>query len=225
MSSSCRTDPASVICHIVPVPPDPGTRAAAEDVFGDRLEVAARYAGWLAGPGAVRGIVGPRESERLWDRHLLNCALVADLVPHAAHVVDLGSGGGLPGVVLALARPDVRVTLVDSMARRTAFLDEVVADLDLARRVEVVRARAETLRLGADAVTARAVADLTRLAAWSAGLVRPGGMLLAVRGATARAELAAQAGAITAAGWQDGEVVERTRAGVTLCRVVRATRR
>lgn len=199
--------------------------SAAEALFGDRLDAAARYAGWLAGPGTVRGLVGPREAGRLWDRHLLNCALVADLVPQNAHVVDLGSGAGLPGVVLALARPDIRVTLVDSMARRTAFLAEVVADLALRDRAEVVRARAEALHLEADAVTVRAVADLTRVAAWSADLVRAGGLLLAIRGEAARPELAAAARAVLASGWQDAEVVERIRDGASPCRVVRATRR
>ncbi|MGH3744506.1 MAG: 16S rRNA (guanine(527)-N(7))-methyltransferase RsmG [Mycobacteriales bacterium] len=211
--------------ELVPAPPDAGARAAAEDIFGDRLAAAARYAGWLAGPGATRGVVGPREAGRVWDRHLLNCALVADLVPAAAHVVDVGSGGGLPGVVLALARPDVRVTLVDSMARRTLFLTDVVADLALSPRVEVVRARAETLRLRADVATARAVADLATVAAWSAGLVRPAGLLLAIRGAGAHADLAAQSGPVSAAGWQDAEVVARTHDGVTPCHVVRAVHR
>lgn len=211
--------------ELASIPPDARLHGTAELVFGDRLAAAARYAGWLAGPGAERGIVGPREAGRVWDRHLLNCALVADLVPSAAHLVDVGSGGGLPGVVLALARPDLRVTLIDSMLRRTAFLDELVADLALSGRVEVVRARAEDLRLAADAVTARAVADLPRVAAWSAGLVRPGGVLLAVRGASAGAEVAADGRAVRRAGWQDVEVVERRQADVTASWVVRAVRR
>lgn len=214
-----------VTCDLAPFPPDPGRHVAAEELFGDRLSLAARYAGWLSGPGITRGIVGPREAGRLWDRHLLNCALVAELVPPGAHLVDLGSGGGLPGVVVALVRPDLRVTLLDSMVRRTAFLTEVVEDLALAARVEVVRARAEEVRLAADVVTARAVSDLATVARWSAGLVRPGGLLLAQRGATAHTEVSELARPIRAAGWQDVGVVERTHLGVTPSLVVRATRR
>lgn len=196
---------------------------AAEELFAGRLPVALRFAEWLAGAGTTRGVVGPREAERLWDRHLLNCALVAALVPAGAHVADVGSGGGLPGVVVALARPDVRVTLIDSMARRTAFLSEVVADLGLEQQVAVRRARAEGLALNADAATSRAVADLGTVASWSAGLVRTGGILLAMRGGSAHAELAGHARRIRSAGWQDAEVVERSCAGVTPCLVVRAT--
>jgi 16S rRNA (guanine527-N7)-methyltransferase len=212
-------------CELAPFGPDSGGRAAAEAFFGVRLPLAARYAGWLVGPGVTRGVLGPREAGRLWDRHLLNGALLAELVPTGAHLVDLGSGGGLPGLVLALARPDLRVTLLDSMLRRTTFLTEVVDDLALADRVEVVRARAEETRLAADVVTARAVSGLGTLAAWSAGLVRVGGLLLAQRGAAARTEIAADARPLRAAGWQDVEVVERTHEGVTPTLVVRATRR
>lgn len=211
--------------ELAPSPPDPGLRAAAEALFGARLPLAARYAGWLIGPGITRGILGPREAGRLWDRHLLNCALLAELVPTGAHLVDVGSGGGLPGVVLALARPDLRVTLLDSMLRRTTFLSEVVNDLALSDQVEVVRARAEERRLAADVVTARAVSDLATVATWSAGLARSGGLLLAQRGAAARVEIAEHARPIRAAGWQGVEVVERTHEGVTPSLVVRATHR
>lgn len=214
-----------VTCDLAAFPPDPGRHVAAEEFFGDRLPLAARYAGWLSGPGITRGIVGPREAGRLWDRHLLNCALVAELVPSGAHLVDLGSGGGLPGVVLALVRPDLRVTLLDSMVRRTAFLTVVVDDLALTDRVEVVRARAEEVRLAADVVTARAVSDLLTVATWSIGLVRPGGLLLAQRGATAHTDVAELTRPIRAAGWQDVGVVELTHQGVTPSLVVRATRR
>lgn len=227
MSSSFRTDRpfVSLTCEIAGVPPGPEVSATAESAFGDRLATAVRYAGWLAGPGATRGIMGPREAERLWERHLLNCALVADLVPSAAHVIDIGSGGGLPGIVLALARPDLRVTLIDSKVRRTTFLTEVVEDLGLEERVDVVRARAEEMRREADVVTSRAVADLATVGAWSAGLVRPGGHLLAVRGAAADDEVAGETRALATVGWQDVDLVERTYEGVTTCRVVRAIRR
>lgn len=210
--------------EVVAIPPDPNLRAAAETFFGAHLPLAARYAGWLSGPGAARGILGPREAGRLWDRHLLNCALVAELVPTGSHLVDLGSGGGLPGIVLALARPDLRITLIDSMLRRTTFLAEVVDDLGVADRVEVRRARAEETRLTADAVTARAVSDLGNVAAWSAGLVRSGGLLVAQRGVAASQEIVEHAHRIGAAGWQDVAVMERMHEGVTPSWVVRAVR-
>jgi 16S rRNA (guanine527-N7)-methyltransferase len=162
-------------------------------VFGDRLSLAVRYGDGLAGPGVERGLIGPHETERLWHRHLLNSAAVAALIPPVSTVVDVGSGAGMPGIVLALARPDLRVILVESMLRRTAFLDEVVADLGL-DGVEVRRARAEDLRkprLSADVVTARAVAPVDRLAGLAAPLLRPGGQLLALKGAAVAHELAA----------------------------------
>jgi 16S rRNA (guanine527-N7)-methyltransferase len=161
-------------------------------VFGDRLPLAEQYAELLTTDAVVRGLIGPREAPRIWERHLLNCAVVADLIPPGASVVDVGSGAGLPGMVLAVARPDLTVTLVEPLARRTAFLTEAVAALGL-DRTSVVRARAEECvgRLpGADVVTARAVAPLDRLAGWCLPLVAVGGRLLALKGASAEAELA-----------------------------------
>jgi 16S rRNA (guanine527-N7)-methyltransferase len=162
-------------------------------LFGDRLPVAIEYARWLATDGVVRGLIGPRETDRLWDRHLLNCAVVAELIPSGSSVVDVGSGAGLPGIVLSVARPDLTVVLVEPLARRTAFLAEVVSDLGLSM-VSVVRARAEDV-VGdlnpADVVTARAVASLDRLAAWCLPLARLGGCLLALKGAMAADEIKA----------------------------------
>jgi len=161
-------------------------------VFGPQLATATRFVDWLSGPGVERGLVGPNEADRLWDRHLLNCAVVAALIPPASTVVDLGSGAGLPGIALALARPDLSMVLVESMARRTVFLDELVADLGLAN-VRVQRSRAEELasaRMNADVVACRAVAPIGRLAGWAAPLLRPGGQLLALKGAGAAAEIA-----------------------------------
>jgi 16S rRNA (guanine527-N7)-methyltransferase len=137
----------------------------------------------------TRGLMGPHEAERLWDRHLLNCAVVADLIPRPSSLLDIGSGTGLPGIVLAMLMPDVQVTLVEPMARRVAFLDECLADLRLSN-VTVHRARAEEIRgqLIADVVTARAVAPLDRLAGLVMPLVRPGGMVLALKGERAAAE-------------------------------------
>jgi 16S rRNA (guanine527-N7)-methyltransferase len=158
-------------------------------VFGPALPLAQRYAAMLAGEGVVRGLIGPRETGRLWDRHLLNCAVVAGLVPRPSSLLDIGSGAGLPGLVLAMLLPDVRVTLVEPMARRVAFLGECVTGLGLAN-VSVCRARAEEVhgRLTADVITARAVAPLGRLAGLAVPLLRPGGVILALKGERADAE-------------------------------------
>jgi 16S rRNA (guanine527-N7)-methyltransferase len=171
---------------------------AARALFGDRLDRASAYADLLATDGVVRGLIGPREAPRIWDRHLLNCAAIAELIPQRASVVDVGSGAGLPGIVLAVARPDLTVTLVEPLARRTAFLAEVVTALDLDRTVTVVRARAEECvgRTPADVVTARAVAPLDRLTGWCLPLTALGGRLLALKGASAADEVAAHRDAI-----------------------------
>jgi 16S rRNA (guanine527-N7)-methyltransferase len=160
-------------------------------VFGTALPLAERYVQMLAGPGVIRGLLGPREVPRLWTRHMLNCAAVADLVPRPSALIDLGSGAGLPGIVLALLLPDVQVTLLERMERRSLFLDECVQELGL-RNAQVYRATAEEVagKLAADVVTARAVAPLDRLAGLAAGLVRPGGLILAVKGAAAEEEVA-----------------------------------
>jgi 16S rRNA (guanine527-N7)-methyltransferase len=175
--------------------------AAARSVFGERLPLARRYAVLLARDGVSRGLIGPREAERLWERHLLNSAILADVVPRGCRVVDVGSGAGLPGIPLALRRADLRVDLVEPMLRRTDFLNEVVAGLDLRDRVRVIRGRADeaTVRQqigGADRVTARAVAPLDRLVKWCLPLVAPGGALLALKGARAVEEVAEHADAL-----------------------------
>jgi 16S rRNA (guanine527-N7)-methyltransferase len=177
--------------------------SAVTDPFGERLPLARRYAEHLATTGVEWGLVGPREASRVWERHVLNCAVVADLVPPAARVLDIGSGAGLPGIPLALARPDLRVVLVEPLARRVEWLRMVLADLELP--VEVERGRAEDTPIrrrweGADVVTSRAVAPLHRLAAWCLPLVRPGGMMLAVKGMSAPAEVERDARAIAASG-------------------------
>jgi 16S rRNA (guanine527-N7)-methyltransferase len=170
----------------------PSTPEAARRAFSsERLPLAERYAELLATAGVERGLIGPREAPRLWERHLLNSLAIAPLVPDGSTVADLGSGAGLPGLVLAIGRPDLEVTLVEPLERRTAFLAEAVAELGL-DRVHVVRARAEELtgeRFGV--VTARAVAPLDRLLGWAMPLVAPTGALLAMKGRSAAEEIQA----------------------------------
>lgn len=179
-----------------------GFSPAATALFGDRLPLARTYAELLITDGVVRGLIGPREAPRIWERHLLNCAAIAELIPIGASVVDVGSGAGLPGIVLAVARPDLTVILVEPLARRTAFLAEAVTTLGLAGAVTVLRARAEECVRDplavtpADVVTARAVAPLDRLAGWCLPLTVLGGRLLALKGATAAEEIAAHREAI-----------------------------
>ena len=168
-------------------PPPP----LAAEVFSDRLGIALAYARHLATSGVERGLIGPREVPRLWDRHLLNCAVVASRVPQGASVADVGSGAGLPGLVWAIARPDLTVTLIDPLLRRTTFLDEMREDLGLLDQVRVIRGRADQVHELFDVVTARAVAPLGKLAGWCMPLVRSGGVFLALKGSNAQEELAA----------------------------------
>jgi 16S rRNA (guanine527-N7)-methyltransferase len=175
---------------VIPDPPP-----AARDMFGSRLPQIQAYAELLAGPGVERGLIGPGETGRLWDRHLLNSGAVAELIPAAPgrdplQLADLGSGAGLPGIVLAIMLPEVSVTLVEPMARRTVFLQECISQLGLGN-ARVRRGRAEELagEIEADVVTARAVAGLDRLAGLAAGLARAGGLVLAIKGAAAGTEL------------------------------------
>lgn len=181
----------------------------AAHVFGPRLALAEQYAALLAGPGVERGLVGPRETGRLWTRHLLNCAGIAALLEPGDTVADIGSGAGLPGLVVALLRDDVEVVLVEPLLRRATFLTEAVAALGL-EHVSVRRARAEELagQLEVDVVTARAVAPLDRLAGWALPLLRPGGRLLALKGEQAAAELAAARPALHRSGAASAEVVD-----------------
>lgn len=188
----------------VPAPP-----RSAEEYFGASLAAVERYAALLAGPGAERGLIGPREVPRLWERHLLNCAVVHEAIPPGASVVDVGSGAGLPGVVIALIRPDLTITMVEPLLRRSRYLDEVVTELELPH-VSVLRARAEDLHgnLTADVATARAVAPLDRLARWTLPLLRHGGRLLALKGASADEEVTNTRDAMRRAGAGAIELVE-----------------
>lgn len=189
-----------------PAPPAP---EPARVVFGEALPVVETYAALLAGPGVERGLLGPREAPRLWERHLLNSAGPADLLEPGCTVADVGSGAGLPGIVLAALRPDLTVLLVEPLLRRTTFLAEAVGRLGLPN-VDVRRGRAEELAgdLQVDAVVARAVAPLDRLAAWSLPLLRPGGRLVALKGGTADDELARAGAALRRLGAVESSVVE-----------------
>ena len=182
--------------------------AMAADVFGSALPLAERFVAHLADTGISWGLVGPREVPRLWDRHVLNCAVLTDLIDEGARVVDIGSGAGLPGLTIALRRNDLSVVLVEPLLRRARWLELVVADLGLTN-VTVRRARAEELQgeEQADYVTARAVASLDRLARWGLPLLRPNGELLALKGRSAVEEVARTATAVAAAGGVSTEVV------------------
>jgi 16S rRNA (guanine527-N7)-methyltransferase len=173
----------------------------------------ARFADILATRGVERGLIGPREVPRIWPRHLANCAVVAqeatDVIPTGAGVVDVGSGAGLPGLVWALVRPDLRITLLEPLLRRATFLGEVVADLGLDARVEVRRGRAEEVAGGSyDVVTSRAVARLPQLLTWSLPLARTGGWVVALKGSGAAQELEEAAGALPRLGGAHARIVE-----------------
>lgn len=182
----------------------------------------ARYADLLATEGVVRGLIGPREAPRLWERHLFNCALLQEAVPQNASVCDIGSGAGLPGLVLAIARPDTQITLVEPLLRRTTFLQEVVDELAL-DHVKVVRGRAEVLhgKQRFDVVTSRAVAALETLLDWSMPLVAPEGALVAMKGSSVAEEVASARPRLTAWGVSEPEIhpVGDDESGTTLLRV------
>ena len=168
----------------------PPVPAAAAGVFASRLPLAESYVAMLASAGIERGLIGPREVPRLWERHVLNCAALSDLIPPGRSVADLGSGAGLPGIVLAICRPDLTVTLVEPLARRTSFLEDVVHALALGN-VTVRRARAEELagQERFDVVTSRALAPLPRLLEWSLPLLSSPGEVLAIKGRSAASEI------------------------------------
>lgn len=177
---------------------DAAAHPAAASVFGDEATRAAAYARLLATRGIEWGLIGPREVDRIWERHVLNSVAVGHAIPPSVSVVDVGSGAGLPGIPLALARPDLTVTLLEPLLRRATFLSEVVDELGLADRVRVVRGRAASVadndplahRETYDAVTCRAVAGLPRLLEWCAPLLSPTGVLVALKGSSAEAEVA-----------------------------------
>lgn len=185
---------------------------AAAEVFGSELPLAARFAQLLVTDAMVRGVIGPQESARIWSRHLLNCAVVAELFPLGSRVVDVGSGAGLPGIAVAVRRPDLQVDLVEPLQRRVDFLTEAVAALGLRARVRVVRGRADSSAVlaavgGAPWVTARAVAPLDRLVQWCLPLVAPSGRLALVKGESVAAEVDRHRASVCRAGGTDLHVV------------------
>ncbi len=174
-------------------PPRP---VLADDLAGPRVGLLQAYADALAGAGAERGLIGPRELARLWERHLLNCAVVVQTAPYGATVCDVGSGAGLPGLVWAIVRPDLRITLLEPLLRRTVFLGEVAESLGLAN-VEILRRRAEDHgTCSYDVVTSRAVAPLARLTGWCLPLVTVGGRMVAMKGESVCDEIAAARGVV-----------------------------
>ena len=179
--------------------------------FPERQNEALAYAEFLKSAGIERGLIGPREADRIWERHILNCIPVSTLMKKRASVLDIGSGAGLPGVVIALARPDLKVTLLEPLQRRVNFLEEAVAGLG----IEVLRGKAESHKGQYDYVTARAVAPLTKLWEISKHLIEPGGSLLAMKGEAAASEAAEVKGA---------KVHEITLEGLPLARVVEVKR-
>lgn len=183
--------------------------AGVELVFGERASAIGDYARILSTTGVDHGLVGPREVPRLWERHILNCGVVAPALPEGARVADVGSGAGLPGLVWAVARPDVEMHLVEPLLRRTRWLEDTVAALGLTN-VTIHRARAEAMvgELEVDVVTARAVSRLDTLAGWCLPLLTPGGRMLALKGAAAQEELDEAAGLLRRLGAVDAAVEE-----------------
>jgi 16S rRNA (guanine527-N7)-methyltransferase len=201
---------------VADTPSAPAPPESASTIFGDALAAAVQFAELLAAVGIERGLIGPREVDRLWDRHLLNSAVVGERIPNGARVIDIGSGAGLPGVPLGLARPDLDVTLLEPMARRVAWLEEVVQTVRLS--ATVVRGRAEEPDIrrqlaGADVVVARAVAPLDKLWGWAAPLVRQGGRLVALKGESAEVEAERDTASVRRAG---GSLPVVARCGVSL---------
>ncbi len=179
-------------------------------VFGERAPIAGEFVGLLASHGVERGLIGPREVDRLWDRHVLNSAVVNELIPVGARVIDVGSGAGFPGVPLAIARPDLDIVLLEPMARRVEWLTEVAEALDLPVTVERGRAEEKVVQrriAAADVVTARAVAPLARLSEWCLPLARSSGVLLALKGQTAADEIERDRAAISKVGGGEPEIV------------------
>jgi 16S rRNA (guanine527-N7)-methyltransferase len=161
----------------------------ARELYGAQFPLLNRYVDILGSTGVAWGLLGPREAERLWDRHILNSAALSGLIAADSAVADVGSGAGLPGIPLALLRPDLRTTLIEPLLRRSTFLTQTVEELEIADRVEVVRSRAEDHHQTYDVVVARALAPLDRLIGWCNPLRAPAGVILALKGSSAADEV------------------------------------
>ena len=207
----------------------PRAPAGAARIFGERLALAEQFTAILTDSGVSHGLIGPREVPRLWERHVLNCAVIQSAIPLDARVIDVGSGAGLPGLALAIARPDLDVHLIEPMLRRTNWLSLAVGELELTN-VTVHRGRAEQFWgvLSAPIVTARAVARLSELATWCLPLLLPGGSLLAIKGSSVTEEVKADRAELRRLGAVD-EVIESFGNGIvdqetTVLRVVQGDR-
>ena len=194
------------------------------ELFGVAFSAAEHFADMLVAEGELRGLVGPRELPRLWSRHIVNSTAVVPFLPRRGSVADGGSGAGFPGIVVALMRPDLEVTLIETMERRVEWLELVVAELDL-DNVTIRRARAEEIKDRYDAVTARAVANLSKLVRLTSGLLRPGGSLLALKGAKAQQEVDDAKYVIKKAKLEPAVIHEVVTPGEELTRVVEVRRR
>lgn len=185
------------------------TPAIASEIFASRLPLAERYHELLATDGSTRGFIGPREVPRLWERHILNCAVIGEAFEENQSVADIGSGAGLPGIPLAIARPDLKIRLIEPLLKRSTFLSEVVAELSL-DNVEVIRGRAEEPEIKSlpkvDVVTSRAVAPLGKLARWSLPLAKVGGSMMAMKGSSVTEELERDAQDIKKAGGGEAKI-------------------
>jgi len=201
--------------------PDAIAADIARDIYGDRFELISRYVDILRSTGVEWGLLGPREADRIWDRHILNSAALTVLIAAGSTVADVGSGAGLPGIPLALLRPDLGVTLIEPLLRRSNFLTQTVAELGVPGQIEVIRSRSEDHRGTYEVVMARAVAPLDRLIGWCNPLRAPGGVVLALKGASAADEVASARPQLEAA-HLDAEVLSvRAHPEADLATVVR----
>jgi 16S rRNA (guanine527-N7)-methyltransferase len=193
----------------------------ARGIYGAEFPAINRYVDILRSTAVEWGLLGPREAERLWDRHILNSAALSELIPADSAVADVGSGAGLPGIPLAILRPDLRVTLIEPLLRRSTFLTQTVEELQISDRVEVVRSRAEDHRQNYHIVVARALAPLDRLIGWCNPLRAPDGVILALKGASAADEIAAAGRQLQAAQLQAEVLKVRAHPDVLSATVVR----
>ena len=198
---------------------------AAQEIYGAQYPLISRYVDILTSTAVEWGLIGPREADRVWDRHILNCAALSGLIADNSSVADVGSGAGLPGIPLALLRPDLHVTLIEPLLRRSTFLTETIEKLAITDRVQVVRARAEDHHQSYDVVVARAVAPLDRLIGWCNPLRANGGVILALKGESAADEVAAARPQLQAAHFAAEVLTVRAHPDAEPATVVRLTAR